>query len=284
MVALVVTVFMALPTLALYGGYRLGIADTQTSVMATAGLQGDLEEQRRSIEEAKRSAEENLNALALRMGQMQAHVMRLDAIGQRLTRMAGLDDGEFDFNNPPALGGPEVTAQQSLQAPDFITLLDNLSQQLQNRDDQLSVLETMLLNRNLQAEVLPAGRPVTSGWMSSPYGVRTDPFSGRLTHHNGVDFAGKEGAEVVTVAAGVVTWSGARYGYGNLVEINHGKGYVTRYGHNKANLVKVGDTVKKGQVIATMGSTGRSTGPHVHFEVLRNGRAVNPARYVQATR
>lgn len=285
MVALALAVFLVIPALAVYGGYRMGFSDAKTSVLVAGGLQGELDSQRRAIDDAKRTAEENLNALALRMGQMQAHVMRLDAMGQRLTRMAGLEDGEFNFENPPALGGPEsASVQQSMQVPDFIALLDNLSLQLQNRGDQLSVLETMLLNRNLQAEVLPAGRPVRSGWISSPYGIRTDPFSGRLAHHNGIDFAGKEGAEVVAVASGVVTWSGTRFGYGNLVEINHGKGYVTRYGHNKSILVKVGDTVKKGQTLATMGSTGRSTGPHVHFEVLRNGRAVDPARYVQAVR
>ncbi|MFA7632535.1 MAG: M23 family metallopeptidase [Thiohalomonadaceae bacterium] len=278
-------VFFLFPAMALYSGYRIGYKEAETSMLVGGALQNELEKQRLDIDEARRTAEDNLNALALRMGQMQAHVMRLDALGQRLTNMAGLDDGEFNFEVAPALGGPEnITAQQSLQVPDFIALLDNLSVQLENRGDQLSVLENMLLNRNLQAEVLPAGRPVQSGWISSSFGIRTDPFTGRLAHHNGIDFAGKEGNEVIAVASGVVTWAGSRFGYGNLVEINHGKGYVTRYGHNKSVEVKVGDTVKKGQAVAIMGSTGRSTGPHVHFEVLRNGRAVDPARYVYAVR
>ncbi|UCE89604.1 MAG: M23 family metallopeptidase, partial [Pseudomonadota bacterium] len=136
----------------------------------------------------------------------------------------------------------------------------------------------------LQAEVMPAGRPVKRGWLSSYFGKRTDPFTGRRVHHAGVDFAGKLGSDVVAVAAGVVTYSGKRYGYGNLVEIDHGNGYSTRYGHNRENLVKVGDTLKKGHLIAKMGSSGRSTGPHVHFEVLLNGRAVNPKKYVHASR
>lgn len=278
------TVFLVVPALTLYSGYRMGVSDATTAVLVAGGMQGELDQQRRDIEQAKRTAEENLDALALRMGQMQAHVMRLDALGQRLTHMAGLDDGEFDFENPPAQGGPEniSAVQSSMPVPDFVATLDNLSQQLQDRGDQLSVLETLLLNRNLQAEVVPAGRPTANGWISSTFGIRTDPFTGRLEHHNGIDFAGKEGSDVVAVASGVVTWAGPRFGYGNLVEINHGKGYVTRYGHNEKVLVKVGDTVKKGQVLAKMGSTGRSTGPHVHFEVLRNGRAVDPARYVQA--
>jgi murein DD-endopeptidase MepM/ murein hydrolase activator NlpD len=145
------------------------------------------------------------------------------------------------------------------------------------------VLETMLMTRNLEAEVMPTGRPISRGWLSSYFGIRTDPFSGRRVHHSGVDFAGKLGSDVVAVAAGVVQYSGRRSGYGNLVEINHGKGYVTRYGHNLKNLVEVGQTVKKGEVIAKMGTTGRSTGPHVHFEVMVNGRQVNPKKYIHAS-
>ena len=142
----------------------------------------------------------------------------------------------------------------------------------------------MMMSRNLQAEVMPAGRPITRGWLSSYFGTRTDPFNGRRAHHSGVDFAGKMGSDVVSVAAGVVTYSGKRSGYGNLVEINHGNGYATRYGHGSELLVNVGETVKKGHIVAKMGTSGRSTGPHVHFEVLFNGRAVNPKKYIHASR
>ncbi|HEY9050177.1 MAG TPA: M23 family metallopeptidase, partial [Gammaproteobacteria bacterium] len=123
--------------------------------------------------------------------------------------------------------------------------------------------------------------PITRGWISSYYGMRTNPFTGKLQFHKGMDFASKSGSEVQAVAGGVITWSGKRYNYGNMVEVNHGNGYVTRYAHNKENLVKVGDTVKKGQAVASMGSTGRSTGPHVHFEVLKDGRQINPLKFVQ---
>lgn len=281
--AVLVLALLVLPLASLFGGYRIGYKNAETSVLITGGLQEELNNQRMAIEQARRTAEENLIALAARLGQMQAHVTRLDAMGQRITSMAGLEDGEFSFEQPPALGGPEnLLVQQSLQVPDFIAMLDNLAIQLENRNNQLGILETMLINRSLQAEVLPAGRPIKGGWISSRFGTRTDPFTGRQAHHNGIDFAGKEGAEVFAVASGVVTWAGSRTGYGNLVEINHGKGYVTRYGHNKSVLVKSGDTIKKGQPVAILGSTGRSTGPHVHFEVLHNGRAVDPARYVQA--
>ncbi len=139
------------------------------------------------------------------------------------------------------------------------------------------------MDRNLRDQVHPAGRPVLSGYISSYFGNRTDPFTGRTARHKGVDFAGKDGAEVVAVAAGVVTWSDSRFGFGKLVEINHGNGFVTRYAHNRENLVAVGDRIEKGQVIALMGATGRATGPNLHFEVLRDGRVVNPLTYVKDT-
>lgn len=278
--------FFAIPVFSLYAGYRLGagVAPLGADEVATA-ISEKLNKQQDEITEARRAAEENLNALTLRLGQMQAHVIRLDALGQRLTRMAELDSGEFDFSNPPGQGGPEgETLAESVQLPDFMVQLDELAHQLENREQQLSVLENMLMSRNLHDEVFPAGEPITKGWLSSNYGVRSDPFSGKPEFHKGVDLAGKEGSDIISVAAGVVTWADKRYGYGNLVEINHGNGYVTRYGHAKDVLVKVGEMVKKGQKIALMGNTGRSTGPHVHFEVWVDGRTVDPAKYIQAAK
>ncbi|MCW9023691.1 MAG: M23 family metallopeptidase [Gammaproteobacteria bacterium] len=252
----------------------------------SVAIQSEMDAQRLTLKEVTRDAEENMDALALRLGKLQAHVIRLDALGERLTTMAKLDKGEFNFEQPPAQGGPIAKSDDASQiaVPDFMKSLDDLYLQLEDRSQQLEVLEDMIMTRNLEAEVVPAGRPIKRGWLSSYFGVRTDPFNGRRVHHSGVDFAGKMGSEVVSVAAGVVTFSGRKSGYGNLVEVNHGKGYVTRYGHNSKNLVKVGDTVKKGQVVSAMGTTGRSTGPHVHFEVLLNGRAVNPKKYIHAAR
>ncbi len=277
---------MAMPAALLYTGYELGKSHMQANPDdLTLAVQAELDTQRLQLAEVTQKAEENLNALALRLGKLQAHVIRLDALGSRLTNMAKLDKGEFDFESPPAQGGPVADLQQSsmMQVPDFVAALNDLSAQLDDRNKQLSVLETMIMNRNLQAEVMPTGRPIARGWLSSYFGMRTDPFSGRRVHHAGVDFAGKLGSDVVAVAAGVVTFSGRRSGYGNLVEINHGNGYMTRYGHNLKNLVNVGQTIKKGELIAKMGTTGRSTGPHVHFEVIVNGRHVDPKRYIHAS-
>ncbi len=242
----------------------------------------DLARQQSLLDGTRRALQQNLDALALRLGQMNAHVVRLDALGERLTQMAGLKDGEFDFSTAPSLGGPEEPIADSAmtQIGGVISSLDALDGELADRKRQLTVLEDLLLNRKLHDEIHPEGRPVTAGYISSRFGSRTDPFTGRHAFHKGVDFAGREGAEVVAVASGVVSWSGPRFGYGQLVEINHGNGYVTRYAHNADNLVAVGDTVRRGQVIARMGDTGRATGPNLHFEVLLNDKAVDPLTYI----
>jgi murein DD-endopeptidase MepM/ murein hydrolase activator NlpD len=268
---------------AFYGGYRaathFGTVNPSNQV---AAWRADLAEQEAVLEATRRDARHNLDALALRLGQMNAHVVRLDALGQRLTQMAGLEDGEFDFAAIPSLGGPEevVSRGDLAQVSGLVSALDGLGYRLEDRQEQLSVLEDFLLNRKLRDEVLPEGRPVSAGYISSSFGNRTDPFTGRAAFHKGIDFAGRSGADVVAVASGVVIWSGDRYGYGEMVEVNHGNGFVTRYAHNNENLVVVGDTVKRGELIATIGATGRATGPNLHFEVLRNGQVVDPLTYI----
>lgn len=269
---------------AFYGGIAaarlFGISNPQAQV---ATWRDELSQQQAIVDTTRRALDQNLDALALRIGQMNAHVVRLDALGTRLTQMAGLKDGEFDFTSAPSLGGPEELLADAGVTPigGVVGALDVLDEQLADRNRQLTVLEDLLLNRKLRDEVRPDGRPVTQGYVSSQFGSRTDPFTGRRAFHKGVDFAGREGAEVVAVASGVVIWSGERYGYGQLVEVNHGNGYVTRYAHNADNLVAVGDTVRRGQVIARMGETGRATGPNLHFEVLLNDKPVDPLTYVQ---
>jgi murein DD-endopeptidase MepM/ murein hydrolase activator NlpD len=248
-----------------------------------ASLTEELAAQQAAIATTRQETEDTLDALAIRIGQMNARIIRLDALGRRMTEMANLDDGEFDFDSDPALGGPEEPdpTGSAVAIPDVVSAMQELDDQLADREAQLGVLESVLLNQNLSERVHPAGRPVKAGWMSSYFGRRTDPFTGKPANHTGVDFAGKEGAEVIAVADGVVTWSANRYGYGQLVEINHGNGYATRYAHNSENLVSVGDEVKKGQTVALMGDTGRATGPNLHFEVLRNGTRVNPVQFIR---
>lgn len=267
----------------LFAGVQLGRSGLARDPAAQVGEWGmRLEEQRAQVAKTRRELQDRLDALAVRVGQMNAHVIRLDALGRRLTEMANLDKGEFDFDSEPAVGGPEGLVEGAVTAsPDLSAMLDELTNQIRDRERQLSVLESLISTRNLSRQIVPGGRPVTQGWISSYFGHRADPFTGRKAFHRGVDFAGPAGAEVVAVASGVVTYAKERFGYGNTIEINHGNGYVTRYGHNQQLLVGIGDTVQKGQAIALIGSTGRSTGPHLHFEVLKQGRAVDPMTFVK---
>jgi murein DD-endopeptidase MepM/ murein hydrolase activator NlpD len=248
-------------------------------------LSETLAEQQKQFAALNGAAREEMDAMAIRVGELNANVFRLNALGRRLTDMADLEKGEFDFDNVPAYGGPEELAVSATgdQVVGLVADIDSLGTQLRDQEQQLRVLEGLLLNRKLYQRVYPKGRPVKSGWMSSTFGRRTDPFTGKSATHRGVDFAGKAGSEIVAVGAGVVTWAGDRYGYGQMIEINHGNGYVTRYAHNQENFVAVGDYVQPGQTIGLMGSTGRATGPNLHFEVWHLGRPVDPVRHIRQT-
>jgi murein DD-endopeptidase MepM/ murein hydrolase activator NlpD len=273
-IAVVVTLLVGV----LFAGVQLGRSGMFEPTAQVADWGRRLEEQRLQVLDAKQELQNRLDALATRVGQMNAHVIRLDALGRRLTEMAHLDKGEFNFDSAPAVGGPEGLVEGALvSSPDITNMLDSLTRQIKDRERQLSVLESLISTRNLSRQIVPGGRPVTQGWISSYFGQRTDPFTGR----NGIDFAGPSGSQVVAVASGVVTYAKERFGYGKTVEINHGNGYVTRYAHNQRVLVTAGDTIQKGQPIALIGSTGRSTGPHLHFEVLKQGRAVDPMSFVR---
>ena len=272
---------IGIPAAASYAAYRLGVGEAAMIGEMVGKWRQVLKDQDNEVKTARRDAEENLEASAVRLAKLQSRIVRLDALGERLTTIAKLDEGEFDFSQAPALGGPEADEPAAAYSvPDYMQLLAQLADDIENREQQLSVLETLLVDRKIQEDVFIAGRPVNKGWMSSRYGVRNDPINGRRAWHNGVDFAGPEGSDVVTVAAGIVVFAGTRSGYGEMVEVNHGGGFSTRYGHHKELLVNVGDIVKKGQAIGLMGSSGRSTGPHVHFEVYKNGRVVDPSAYI----
>lgn len=268
-----------------YWGYQYGQrsmvnAMTTDPEFATSILQAEVIAQRKLITEIRRDAQSNLSTLANRAGALQAHVTRLDALAERLVSVADLDPAEFGLSGAPAVGGP---APDNLITPQWNSLLANLElldADLALREDRLDALEALIFDRQLHEEMHPDGQPIDDGWISSGFGFRTHPVTGLKEFHNGVDFAGKAGLEVRAVGAGIVTWSGKRWGYGKMVEINHGNGYVTRYAHNKKNLVEIGDRANKDQVIALLGSTGRSTGPHVHFEVLHNGKVVNPRNFI----
>jgi murein DD-endopeptidase MepM/ murein hydrolase activator NlpD len=195
--------------------------------------------------------------------------------------MANIKNSEFDFDRDPPQGGPESgTAGRGVDLAVVDAQLFTLQRTIDFRTAQLSALEKLLLGRQLIEQTLPTGRPVYAGYMSSGFGERMDPFNGEEAFHKGVDFAAPAGSDVSAVADGIVTWAGARNGFGVLVEIDHGNGYVTRYAHNSRAMVSVGEKVQRGQAVAVVGSTGRSTGPHVHFEVLKNSVAINPMSFI----
>lgn len=266
---------------AAYWGYQLNpYQDNQALV---SQWQQQIHQQKVQLEYLRQEADADVDALSSRLGLLQAHVMRLDALGQKLILMANIDKSEFDFGNIPALGGPESASQKASNVSELAIAIEELGLQLENRENQLVFLQDLVMNKNLQKEVQPSGRPIVKGWLSSYYGMRTHPISGKREMHKGIDFAGEMGGSVIAVAKGVVVYAGKRWGFGNVVDIAHGNGYTTRYAHNSKILVSVGDTVGKGFQIAEIGTTGRSTGPHVHFEVLKNGRPINPVKFIQAS-
>jgi murein DD-endopeptidase MepM/ murein hydrolase activator NlpD len=239
------------------------------------------EAQRRKTEEFLR---ENLNAMAVKLGQMQAQLMRLDALGERLSTLAGLKPGEFRFNEAPGRGGAvsSIPAQDFSMA-EFNRQLDQLSRQMENRSDSLGILESQLFDAKVKKKLMPTIPPVDAAYSASSYGWRIDPFNGMLAMHEGVDFPVDIGTPVFAAAGGVVIYSGPHPQYGFLVEIDHGNDFTTRYAHCSRVLVREGEVVQRGSKIAESGSTGRATGPHLHFEVRYRTVAQNPIRFLQAT-
>jgi murein DD-endopeptidase MepM/ murein hydrolase activator NlpD len=271
-------------TLTIIGALGLLVLGTTFAVGMRMGSRGlNHRAQLAELGTLRQQVQDRIDSISIRVGELNAHVTRLDALGKRLTQMANISSGELNFDVAPAVGGPEdgVGQRASAEVPDLTHMLDAMQQRLENRDAQLLALENVILSRSLTDAIRPEGRPVAEGYISSYFGARQDPFDGSEAIHKGVDFAGAMGSLVLSVATGIVTRAESSNGYGTLVEINHGNGFVTRYGHNQKVLVAVGDAVVRGQPIALMGSTGRSTGPHVHFEVLRNGQHLNPLAFVE---
>jgi murein DD-endopeptidase MepM/ murein hydrolase activator NlpD len=268
-----------------YFGFELAVNRNPQVYNEKTAMNWDqqLRQQADELAMIKQQSQEQLEALTIRLAMLQARLVRLDAVGERITTIANLDSGEFDFSQPVGLGGPESRVSSVISTPLFVDAIAQLEHQLTDRQQQLEILEGLLDDRKIQADVFIAGRPVEKGWISSRFGRRNDPITGKLAMHEGVDFSAERGSEINTVAAGVVTWSATRAEYGLMVEINHGNGYTTRYAHADHLLVDVGDIVQKGQIIALVGNTGRSTAPHVHFEVYKNGRVVDPASYIHRT-
>ena len=230
---------------------------------------------RRSEAEMK----DNVSALAVKVGELQARILRLDAFGERLAKAAGIKTEEFRFNEKPGQGGP-AAASRDLSLPEFQRMLAEIASVLDDRSDKLGVLDSMLMNDRLAAKTIPTTMPVPMGYYSSNYGYRVDPINGRTSFHTGVDLIAPPGTPVVAAAGGVVSTVAYVAEYGNIVEVDHDNGLTSRYAHLAKSLVRVGDVVMKGQNVALVGSTGRTTGPHLHFEVREKGIPLNPNKFL----
>ncbi|NDW22493.1 M23 family metallopeptidase [Alteromonas hispanica] len=236
--------------------------------------QTQLDESKDDIESLKKETTTKLNVLLSRVAELSAKATLLNEQGKEIATELGMSATDLDAFVP-------VSIPDNTQDDPILHEIAKLEQSLDLKSQQLAMLENLVRGHHIQEQSRLSGRPIASGWLSSYYGMRADPFTGEPAMHKGLDFAGQAGIDVVSTAAGIVTWAGERYGYGQLVEIDHGDGFVTRYGHNDTLSVSIGDVVTKGQPIAKMGNTGRSTGAHVHYEVIRNGKQVDPLPFVR---
>ena len=278
--------FLGAPFAIGYFGFQLSISHNEDYVRSESAQKWDreLKDQELSLKEIKAESQQHIEALTIRLASLQARLTRLDAVGLRVTRIAGLDEGEFDFETPIGVGGLGDSQQTGYSLFELGMEIERLERTLEDRETQLEILGQIVLDREMESDLFVAGKPLKDGWIVSNFGQRPDPFTGKLAFHSGIDFTnGRPGSEINTVAAGVVMWSGPKSKYGLTVEVDHGKGFTTRYSHAEKLFVDVGEVVKKGQRIASVGSTGRSTGPHVHFEIYKNGRVVDPASYINRT-
>ena len=254
-------------------GARSAVGMAQLEAMQTAET-----DRKAEVERVRRDAQREVNALAARLAELQAQANRLNALGARPTQAGQLQDGEFEFDKPVGQGG--AGRASDMPPGELRQRLAALEGQYRTADTQLSVLEQLLFNRALDRNAVPSRDPIANSYVTSGFGGRADPFGGGTQFHKGIDFEADVGDPVLAVADGVVSYAGVRSGYGNVVEIDHGNGYVTRYAHNSRLERQVGDLVRAGQEIAKAGSTGRSTGAHVHFEVWQDGVVVNPRKFL----
>ena len=263
----------------LAAGLLLGFGGRSAAGMGQVSLlQAKADKQQAELEQVRRGAQQEVNAMAARLGELQAQANRLNALGERLTRVGQLQDGEFDFDKPVGVGGNDQTFDMEPRA--LNAGVTQLERQFAASGKQLSVLEALLFNRELDKNATPSRMPIANSYITSGFGGRADPLGGGSQYHRGIDFEADVGDPVLSVADGVVSFAGVKSGYGNVVDVDHGNGYVTRYAHNSRLVVRVGDLVRVGQEIAKAGSTGRSTGAHVHFEVWENGNVVNPRKFL----
>ena len=278
--ALLTAAIVALSSSMFYLVFRHA-AEIKLPLVQTLLLSG----QEQQAQNAKEFMRENLNAMAVRLGQMQAQLIRLDALGERLSALAGIKPQEFRMSEPPGLGGalPASIPVQDLSMDELTAQLDALSKRMENRYDYMGILENRLFDARVKKKLMPTVRPVDVAWNASSFGWRIDPFTGQKAMHEGIDFLVDTGTPIHAAAGGLVVAAELHPQYGHMIDIDHGNDFTSRYAHASKLLVKTGDLVQRGAIIGLSGSTGRSTGPHVHFEVRYKGVAQNPNRFLQVS-
>lgn len=274
-------VFVLMMGTAVYIGFVLGTQNSHNLNSRLEFLQYQINDHLLELDNIRYTLQDNLDASATRLAQLQARLTRLDSLGERLVDLGKLDKNEFDFQRVPAMGGADVSPYEGETVADIELLIAQLAIRIETRQHQLTQMERVIHNQQILQNQWISGRPAKRGWITSRYGMRIDPISGRNVMHRGMDFGAAPDSEVIAVASGIVIFAKHLRGYGNRVDIKHHGGYTTVYAHNKSLAVDIGDVVKKGQTIAYIGSTGRSTGPHVHYEVLKDGKRIDPDMYVQ---
>jgi murein DD-endopeptidase MepM/ murein hydrolase activator NlpD len=275
-------VLAALVLLAIVINFAMLRYAAQSRDPVLSSLFADTDSVREDSERTQAYVRDNLDAMATRLGELQAQILRLDTLGERVARLAGFKPQDFLFEKSPARGGAvSQLPSDPLSFTELARRLDFLARQVDERGDSLGLLDSLLTADNVKKQLLPSVLPIRSGTYTSDFGWRLDPFNGRRAFHDGVDFMAKRGTPIMAAAAGVVIASEYHPQYGNMIEVDHGNGLVTRYAHCSKRLARVGDVVMKGVTIGEVGSTGRVTGPHLHFEVIHHGVPQNPARFLR---
>ena len=230
------------------------------------------------IEQRDRFTRENIDVLAKKLGEMQAKMTQIESLGERLSGLAGVDPALI--RSKPGRGGALVDPR-AMTVADLQAMMDDLDHATVQRADVLTLMETRLFDQKMKKMMIPTQAPVEGGVAGSGFGWRIDPFTGANALHEGLDFPATPGTPIYAAAGGVVVVQQVHPQFGNMVEIDHGNDFITSYAHASKLLVKVGDLVKRGVKIAEVGNSGRSTGPHLHFEVRFKGVAQNPTRFLQ---
>jgi murein DD-endopeptidase MepM/ murein hydrolase activator NlpD len=276
--ALAALVAICAATVGLYWLTLRYVADARFPVLHQVVLSAKQAEDER----ARAFVQQNLNAMAVKLGEMQAQLTRLDALGERLSSLAGLRPQEFRLSEAPGLGGaaPTLMPPQNLSLAEFSDKLSTLARNVETRNDMLGLLEAQLFEQAVKKKMIPTMMPVRAPYNASGFGRRVDPFTGQWAMHDGIDFLADFGSPIAAAAAGVIVFSGFHPQYGYMVDIDHGNDLVTRYAHASKLFVKEGDVVQRGHKIGEVGSTGRSTGPHLHFEVRFRGAPQNPSKFL----